>query len=452
MNIIIAGSGRVGVMLAMRLAAEGHNLTLIDSNQARLEEVCERYDVMGVQGNCASMPVLQQAGADHADLLIAATNSDEINLLCCSTAHGMNEKLHTIGRIRNPEYTQQIHTLRNVFALSLAVNPEFQAAREMERLLRFPGFLRRDTFAKGRTAIVELRVDEDSKLRDVPLYQLNSIVKCRVLVCAVLRDGNAITPGGSFVLQESDRIFVTAPTSNLSILLKNLGTVTRKVRKVLICGGGKISHYLAEKLCQSGISVSIIEQNYDRCVQLATLLPNASIIHGDATDQTLLESQNLSDCDALVTLTGMDELNMIISLYGTGKNVPQVITKLGRAENRSISDELALGSIICPRELCCDDIVRYVRAVENHSGSAISVHSIADAQVEAIEFLVERDTLHCGEALKNIKLRSGVLLVSITHGTVTQIPGGDSVFQVGDIIVAVTSERGSLRQVNDIFA
>ncbi len=452
MNIVIAGSGRVGVMLAKLLSAEDHNLTLIDSNQARLTEACERYDVMGVHGNCASLPVLQQAGISDADLLIAATNGDELNLLCCTTAHGMNPGIHTIGRIRNPEYSQQIHALRNVFALDLAVNPESQAAREVERLLRFPGFLRRDTFANGRTAIVELRVDADSKLRDVPLHHMNNIVKCRVLVCAVLRDGNAIIPGGNFVLQEDDRIFVTAPTSNLSILLKNLGIVTRKVRKVLICGGGKISHYLAEKLCQGGISVSIIERNYDRCVQLASLLPDASIIHGDATDQALLESQNLSDCDALVTLTGMDELNMIISLYGTSKNVPQVITKLGRAENRSISDDLALGSIICPRELCCDDIVRYIRAVENHSGSAISVHSIADAQVEAIEFLVERDTLHCGKALKNIKLRSGVLLVSITHGSMTQIPGGDSVFQAGDIIVVVTSERGSLRQINDIFA
>ena len=452
MNIIIAGSGRVGVMLAMRLALEGHNLTLIDSNQERLEEACERYDVMGVQGNCASMPVLQQAGVESTDLLIAATNSDEINLLCCTTAHGLNDKLHTIARIRNPEYTQQIHMLRNVFALSLAVNPEFQAAREIERLLRFPGFLRRDTFAKGRTAIVELRVDSDSKLKDIPLYQMNNIVKCRVLVCAVLRDGNAVTPGGNFVLQEGDRIFVTAPTSNLSILLKNLGIVTRKVRKVLLCGGGKVSHYLADKIVKTGISVSIIERNYDRCVQLANALPNVSIIHGDATDKNLLESQGLTDCDAVVTMTGLDELNMIISLYATGKDVPQVITKLGRAENRSISDDLELGSVVCPRELCCDEIVRYVRAVSNHSGTAESVHTIADGQVEAVEFRVDRHTLHLNTPLKELKLREGVLLASITHGSATIIPGGDSAFQDGDIIVAVTSNRGSLQQVNDIFA
>lgn len=452
MNIIIAGSGKVGVTLIRRLAAEGHNLTLIDSNQRILEETSERYDVMGVQGNCASMPVLQQAAIAEADLLIAATNEDEVNLLCCTTAHGMNPGLHTIARIRNPEYTQQIHALRSVFALSLAVNPERQAATEIERLLRFPGFLHRETFAKGRTAIVELRVDADSKLNNVSLMQLNGIVKCRVLVCTVLRSGSAITPRGDFVLQEGDRVFVTAPTANLSILLKNLGIVTRKVRKVLLCGGGRVSHYLAEQLCRDGISVVLVERNYERCVHLAETLPEATIVHGDATDQSVLESQGLADCDALVTATGLDELNMIISLYGVSRGVPQVITKLGRAENRSVSDSLALGSAICPRELCCDDIVRYVRAMENHSGSAISVHSIADGQAEAVEFLVENDTLHCGESLKSIRLKPGVLLVSITHGHVAQIPNGDSVFQVGDNIVVVTSGLGKLQQLNDIFA
>lgn len=452
MKIVIAGSGKVGTTLALRLSSEGYEITMIDSNQKVLQEVCEQCDAMGVQGNCASMPVLLQAGIQDADLLIAATSEDEVNLLCCTTAHGINPKLHTIGRIRNPDYTQQIHALRNVFALSLAVNPEFQAAREVERLLRFPGFLRRDTFAKGRSAIVELRVEEDSPLCGIRLMQMNSVVKCKVLVCAVLRDGNAIIPGGHFVLEAGDRIFVTAPTADLSVLLKNLGIITRKVRKVLICGGGRVSHYLAEKLCKSGISVSLIERNYDRCVALAAVLPDVTVVHGDATDQNLLESQGLSDCDALVTMTGLDELNMIISLYGTTKSVPQVITKLGRAENRSISDELALGSVICPRELCCDDIVRYVRAMEKQSGSAISVHSIADSQVEAIEFLVDKDTLHCGEMLKNIRTRSDTLLVSITHGSDAQIPNGDSCFQPGDNVVVVTSARGKLRQLNDIFA
>ena len=452
MNIIIAGNGKVGTTLARRLAEEGYNLTLIDSNADVLADVCEEFDVLGVQGNCASMPVLQQAGVADADLLIAATSQDEVNLLCCTTAHGLNANLHTLARIRNPEYTQQIYAMRDVFALSLSVNPEKQAAREIENLLRLPGFLQRDTFAKGRTAIVELRVDKDSKLRNVLLNNLNSIVKCKVLVCAVLRDGDAITPGGNFVLREGDRIFVTAPTINLSTLLKNLNIVTRKVRKVLLCGGGRVSLYLAELLCKDGIDVSIIENDYGRCVQLATALPDATVLCGDATDKSLLEEHGLTGCDALVSLTGIDELNMIISLYANTRGVPHVITKLGHTENRSISNNLSLGSVVSPRELCCDNIIRYVRAMSNHSGTAESVHSIADGQVEAVEFRVDQHTQYQSIPLKDIRLRDGVLLVSITHGSVTEIPGGNSIFLEGDTIVAVTSRRGSLRQINDIFA
>ena len=452
MNIIIAGNGKVGTTLARRLAEEGYNLTLIDSNADVLADVCEEFDVLGVQGNCASMPVLQQAGVADADLLIAATSQDEVNLLCCTTAHGLNANLHTIARIRNPEYTQQIYAMRDVFALSLSVNPEKQAAREIENLLRLPGFLQRDTFAKGRTAIVELRVDKDSKLRNVLLNNLNSIVKCKVLVCAVLRDGDAITPGGNFVLREGDRIFVTAPTINLSTLLKNLNIVTRKVRKVLLCGGGRVSLYLAELLCKDGIDVSIIENDYGRCVQLATALPDATVLCGDATDKSLLEEHGLTGCDALVSLTGIDELIMIISLYANTRGVPHVITKLGHTENRSISNNLSLGSVVSPRELCCDNIIRYVRAMSNHSGTAESVHSIADGQVEAVEFRVDQHTQYQSIPLKDIRLRDGVLLVSITHGSVTEIPGGNSIFLEGDTIVAVTSRRGSLRQINDIFA
>ena len=452
MNIIIAGNGMVGTTLARRLSEEGYNLTLIDSDPAVLAEVCEDCDVLGVQGNCASMPVLQQAGVDDADLLIAATSLDEVNLLCCTTAHGLNPKLHTIARIRNPEYTQQIYAMRDVFALSLSVNPEKQAAAEIESLLRFPGFLQRDTFANGRTAIVELRVDKDNKLRNVLLNNLNSIVKCKVLVCAVLRDGDAVTPGGNFVLREGDRIFVTAPTANLATLLKNLNIVTRKVRKVLLCGGDRISLYLAEQLCADGISVDIIEKDYNRCMELASALPEATVIHGDATDKSLLEEHGLAGCDALVTLTGTDGLNMIISLYANTRGVSKVITKLTQTENRSISNTLALGSVVSPKELCCDHIIRYVRALNNHSGTAESVHTIADGQVEAVEFRVDAHTQHQGIPLKDLRLREGVLLVSITHGSVTEIPGGLSTFMEGDTIVVVTNRRGSLRQINDIFA
>lgn len=452
MNIIIAGDGKVGSTLARQLSAEGYDITLIDSDQQVLESSTERYDVMGVHGNCASMATLLQAGVKDADLLIAATSADEMNLLCCTTAHGINPKLHTIARIRNPEYTDQIYEMRDVFGLSLAINPEKQAAAEIERLLKYPGFLRRDTFAKGRAEIVELRIDAASKLCNVALTDIGSIVKAKVLICAVLRNGAAIAPGGSFTLREGDRIFVTAPTHNLTILLKNLGIITRRVRQVILCGGGRVSYYLAQLLKKDGIDVKIIERDPERCRALVSQLPGITVIRGDGSDQALLEAEGLSKRDALVTLTGFDELNMIVSLYAANRGVPQIITKMGHVDNHALIDSLGLGSIVCPKELCCNTIIRYVRAMQNQTGAAVSVHSIADGQVEAVEFLVDETTRHCGEPLKQLKLRENVLIASITHGAETEVPSGDSVFHQGDSLVLVSSGRGVLRQLNDIFA
>ena len=451
MNIIIAGDGKVGSTLARQLSQEGYDITLIDSNQQVLNSSLEQLDVMAVHGNCASMSVLLQAGVKDADLLIAATNADEVNLLCCTTAHGINPKLHTIARIRNPEYTEQIFKMRDVFALSMTINPEKQAAVEIHRLLKYPGFLRRDTFAKGRAEIVELRIDSSSKLCNVPLMEMGNIVKCKVLVCTVLRAGTAIAPRGNFILQEGDRIFVTAPTENLTVMLRNLGIITRRARKVILCGGGRVSYYLADLLEKDGISVRLIDNDPTRCRELATLLPNTLVVHGDATDQRLLENEGLSDCDALVTLTGIDELNMIISLYGTSRDLPQVITKLSHSENRNIINALSLGSIVCPKELCCSNIVRYVRAMRNQTGAAVSLHAIADGQAEAVEFLVDEHTHHCGKPLKELKLKPNVLIASITHGAASEVPNGNSVFQEGDSLVVVTSGRG-VQQLNDIFA
>lgn len=452
MNIIIAGDGKVGATLTRLLSNEGHDITIIDCDKRVLEASQEQFDVMAIQGNCAAMDVLLAAGVKTADLLIAVTNADEINLLSCTTAHGLNPKLHTIARIRNPEYTEQMFTLQHIFGLSMAINPEKQAAAEMERLMQYPGFLKRDSFANDRAEIVELRVDEGSKLRDVALFDLNNIVKCRVLVCAVIRDGKAIAPRGNFVLREGDRIFVTAPTQNLTTLLRNLGIISRRVRRVLLCGGGRVSHYLAAMLEKQGIHVQLVEQDYERCQELAALLPDTAIIHGDATEQSLLDSEGLADADAMVSLTGLDELNMIITLYGQSRGVPQVITKLSRMENRNMIDSLGLGSVVCPKELCCNIIARYVRAMGNHTGAAVSVHAIADGQAEAVEFLADETTRFRGTPLKELKLKPDVLLVSITHGSRTEIPGGDSKFYEGDTIVVVTSNRGSIRQLNDIFA
>lgn len=452
MNIIIAGNGKAGVTLVRQLSSEGHDLTLIDTNPRALETSAEQNDVISVKGNCASMQVLLEAGVKDAHLLIAVTGADELNLLCCMTAHGLNPNLHTIARIRDPEYIQQIHQMRSIFNLSFTVNPEKQAAVEIERLLKFPGFLKRETFAKGRTQIVELRIDEDSKLRDVSLIEMYRIVKCRVLVCTVLRNGSAIIPGGNFVLQEGDRIFVTAPTANLAVLLKNLGIITKRVRGVIIGGGGKVCYYLAKLLEKDRIQVRIIEKDPQRCRVLAEQLPNADIILGDFTDRSTLEENGLRECDAFLSLAGLDEMNMITSLYASSRDVSQVITKLDRPGNSLLAGSLELGSVICPRELCCNDIVRYVRAMDNQTGAAISVHAIAEGQAEAVEFLADDTTRNCGIPLKDLKLRPGVLLSSISRRGAVEIPGGDSSIRVGDNVVVVTAERGALRTLNDIFA
>ena len=452
MKIIIAGSGKVGVTLARELCEEGHDLTMIDMDRELVSTIQEELDVMGVAGNCASMPTLQDAGVENADLVIAVTNADEVNLLCCLTAHGLNPNVHTIARVRNPAYTDQIYAMRQMFALSMAVNPHKQAATEIRRLLQFPGFLRRDTFAKGTTEIVELRVEKGSKLCDVSLIDLYKIIKCQVLVCTVLRDGKAIAPGGNFVLREGDRIFVTAPTKSLAVLLRNLGIINRKVRDVILCGADRISRYLAQMLLKDGIRVKIIDKDPVRCQELGEQLEGVDVVCGDCSSKSFLLEQGIREYDTVVALTNIDETNMVISLYAKSLGVPQIITKLGRSENMDMADDLELGSVICPVELCGNNIVRYVRAMQKQTGAAVSVHTIADGRAEASEFIVDEDTVNCGKPLKELKLKPGVLVASITHGAVTEIPNGNSVFHVGDTVVAVTTGKEVLRQLGDIFA
>lgn len=451
MKIIIAGDGKVGATLARQLSSEGYDLTLIDTKSSVLELSEERYDIMAVQGNCASLETLEKAGVMESDLLIAVTGADEINLLCCMTAHGANPKIHTIARIANPEYTAQIYKMRDIFALSMMVNPAKSAAVEVDRLLRYPGFLKRDTFAKGRVEIVELKIDEDSPLCDVTLMNLGNVVQCNVLVCSVLRDGKAITPSGSFKLQSGDNIFVTATVDNLTKLLKNLGIITHKAKKVFICGGGTVSYYLAQLLVQKGVMVKIVEQDYERCILLASLLPEVDIIHGDASDEFLLESEKVADYDAIVTLTGIDEMNTMISLYGHSQGIPQIITKVGRLENNTVLKSLPIGSIISPKALCSNAIVRYVRALKNQTGAARAVHYIADGQAEAMEFKADENTLHLGEPLKNIKLKKNVLIACISKGPKQFLPNGESFFEKGNTVIVVKSGDQVIYQLNDIF-
>ena len=451
MNIVIAGGGKVGEILIKKLSSEGHDLTLIDPNLQTLEKSIERYDIMSYNGNSASYDVLKQAGIKEADLLIAAAGSDEINLLSCFTAHNINPNIRTIARIRNPEYDTQSYIMRDDFALSMSFNPEKSTANEIRRLLKYPGFLKRDTFAKGRVEIVELKVDEKSPLCNLPLKDLISVTKCKVLICVVLREGKAIAPDGNFILEADDKILVSAPAQNMSILLKSLGIVTHKARKVLIAGGSTVSYYLATYLDKAGIAVRIIEKDMERCRELAAKLPNATIVHGDASSQNVLESEGISESDALITLTGMDELNLVISFFGNVCKVPKIITKLNHLNNNYVLDNLEIGSIESPKEIATDNIVRYVRAMSNLSGAAVTVHSIAEGKAEAIEFRVDAETRHIGKPLKDIALRQGVLICCITHQMETEIPAGDSSFALGDTVIVVVSSGTMIMKLNDIF-
>ena len=451
MRIIIAGNGKIGSMLARQLASEGYDITIIDSDKNALAGETERLDVMTCEGNCAAAATLRDAGVMNADLLIAATGSDEVNLLCCMTARALNPKIHAISRIRNSEYTEQAYSMKDIFAIPMVFNPERQAAVEIERLIRYPGFLKRDTFTKGRVEIVELKIDSSSKLCGRALSEIHSIVKADVLICAVLRGGEAITPDGNFVLESGDRIFVTASADNLSSMLRSLGIVTHRAKNVIIAGGGRLSRYLAAMLIRRRIGVKIIEKNHDTCMKLSEKLPEADIIEGDASVQELLESEGLSSCDALVTLTGIDEINMVISLYGSSAGVPQIITKLGKLDDAKIISDLSLGSIISPRRLSCNTVVQYVRAMKNQTGAALSLHLIADGKAEAVEFAVEKNTKYCGVPLKELKTKKNVLIACITKKGEPIIPNGDSCFEVGDNVVVVTVGDTVLTQLGDIF-
>lgn len=452
MKIIIAGAGMVGETLAAQLSEEKYDLTLIDSDGDVLDSLVEQYDVMALKGNSACMEVLKQAEIEKADLLVAVTNSDEVNLLCCLTAHNLNPKLHTIARIRNPEYTEQIYSMRQSFALSEIFNPERQAAEEIERLLKYPAFLKRDSFLNGRMEIVEIKVDKNSKLCDVPLSSINAILKCRVLVCAVLRGGECIAPTGNFVPEEGDKLFVTAPSNILLTLIQNLGLSKKRARRITIVGGGTMSYYLAELLLKSKADVQIVESDKARCEELASLLAKATIINGDPCDQGLFEREGIENTDALVTLSAQDEVNIVVSLYGHSFGVPQIITKLERIEDQKILNALPMGSVVSPRKLCSSNILRYVRSLSNQVGAAITLHSIADGQAEAIEFPVEESTLHQDIPLKNLKLKRNILVAAIGRGANIEIPNGESSFSKGDTVVIVSTSDEVILQLNDIFA
>ncbi len=453
MRIIVAGDGKVGLAITRLLSQEGHDIVAIDTKSNVLQDNLQDLDVMTVAGNCASMDTLYEAGIEQTDVLIAATNADETNLLCCLTGRKLNSRLYTIARVRNPEYTEQLYKMREDFGLSLIINPEKDAAKEIYRLLQLPGFIGRETFAKGRVEIVELKIEEGSPLEGVQLTRMHyALGGKKVLVCAVIREGEVFIPTSDTVFKAGDHIFVTAPVAILSHILKKLGITQKRIKYAMLIGGGRVCYYLAKHLADSGVHVKIIEKDPNRCIQLASELPRAAIIQADGTTQHVLESEGLAEMDALVTMSAMEEQNVFISMYGHMLGVPNIITRLNRTEMNGMLENLPIGSVVSPKELCSENIVQYIRAMQNQAGAAVSVHRIAEGRVEALEFVINKQSRYVGEPLKNLKLKKNVLLSCITrHGTTT-IPDGNSTFEPGDNVVVVTSRDEPILQFNDIFA
>ena len=452
MNIIIAGAGKVGAALAAELSVEDHNVTIIDTDQKVLANAVETMDVMAVAGNGANMKVLREAGIESADLLIAATNLDELNILSCLTARKLGVE-RTIARVRMPEYFEQLRLMLDELGLSMVVNPELDAAREAYRLLEFPSFLKRETFARGRIEIVGIKIDSGSRLAGASLFRFYEIAKAKAMVCVVEREDGVHIPTGSFVLEEGDTIYVTADMHNLSALVENLGLNQKKIKSVFIIGGSRISYYLAKQCLENGIAVKIIEQNHKRCIALAEALPKATIIEADGSSSDILSSEGLGDYDACVTLTGIDEENLVLSLYAQELGVEKVITKVNRSQYDNLFNKIDVGSVISPKSIASANIVRYVRAMStaNELESVVSLHPIVNGKVEALEFKVDEGDRHRNEPLEHVPIKSGILVACINRSGGYIVPKGDTYFSTGDTVIIVAQVGHQIKAFNDIF-
>lgn len=452
MKIVIVGDGKVGQALTGRLAEEGHDVVVIDSSPKALRTSVEVHDVMGVSGNGASYAVQKEAGVGEADLLIAATSGDELNLLCCMVAKKLGAR-HTIARVRNPDYADQLVLMKEELGLSMTVNPELAAAMEIARMLRFPSALKLDSFARGQVELVEIKVKADSPLLGQALYALSSRLGIRVLICAVRRGEDVYIPSGDFVLQEGDKISITASPDQLDSLFRKLGIYRHKIHRVMVVGGGRIAYYLAKQLLKLGMSVKIIEQDAARCEQLSETLPKAHIILGDGTERELLEEEGIADMDALVAVTGMDEENIIISMYAGTLGLAKVVTKINRMSFQEILDGAGIESVITPKGITVNQIVRYVRAMENSKGSNVeTLHRIVGGRVEALEFNVAKNCQGelTGIPLKDLRTRKNLLIACIIRGRQILYPGGNDTIEEGDNVIVVTTEH-QLQDLSDIL-
>lgn len=450
MRIIIIGGGKVGRTIAEQLNMEGHDIAVIDSNIAVVESIVHSFDVLGVVGNGASYSVLTEAGIEEAEILIAVTDSDELNLLCCMIAK-KRSNCSTIARVRNPTYNSEIGFIREELGLAMVINPEYAAATEIARILRFPSAIKIDTFARGKVELLEFEIDESSYLCDKTLIEISSTMRSDVLVCAVERGDEVIIPKGKFVLKAKDKISIVASPANFKKFFSKLGMDTHQVSDAMLVGGGKIAYYLAQQLINMGIEVKIIEKNHPRCEELSSLLPKAIIINGDGTDKDTLLEEDIDHCSAFVSLTGIDEANIFLSLFAKSRSNAKLITKVNRISFDDIVENFNLGSIIYPKFITAEYIVRYVRALQNGIGSNVeTLYRIVNKKAEALEFKIQPGAPVIGIPLQSLNIKDNILVACINHKGKIIIPNGQSVISVRDTVVVIAVDKG-LDDIKDIL-
>lgn len=453
MKIIIVGAGKIGATLAELFASEGHDVTIVDKNQKIVNNLVDKFDVMGVQGNGANSIVLKEAHADKADILISVASTDEINMLTCTIAQKLGVK-YTLARIRNPENTEQIGFIYKDLGIDMIVNPEFEAAEEIYRTIRFPSALKLEKFAHGKVEIAEVIITENHPLVGIRLCDLNSHSKVEILICAVKRGDDVIIPDGNFEIHADDIIYIIASHTELLLFFKELDLLKRKIQYVMIIGGSKIAFYLSRMLLKQGISVKIIEIDRERCEELSVLLPKATIVNADGSDGDVLTDEGIELVDACVTLTDMDEENIIISMFASSKKVSKVITKMTRMSLMSMMPQVKIeNSVVSPKYLIANNIIRFVRSINNADGenSIETLYKIVDSRVEAIEFKLKENFKAFGIPLKDLKIKPNILIACIKRDTEVIRLNGTTTIEQGDRVIIVTTNDG-LTNINDILA
>lgn len=449
MKIIIAGAGKIGYSVASILADEGHDITVIDNDSATINNLSNNLDVICVEGSATNSETLLEAGAADADLLMAATRSDETNMVCGMSARKLGTK-HVIARIRDTAYLRQTEFLREALGLSVIVNPEYECAKEISRILRFPSAIRVDAFSKGSVEIMEHRVSSGGKLDGMQLKMLPQNFGAKVLVGVVERGGEAIIPNGDFTLRSGDLLSITGAAKELRKFFIATGQYKKPVRKVMIMGGGRIAVYLTRLLLESGMSVTVVEADQQRCDELCDLIPQADIIHGDATRSEVLLEEGIRTADAFVALTGDDGDNIITSMYAKHNEVSKIVVKVNREYYTEILDSAGLDSVVAPKTLVAQQLARYVRAMSNSMGSSMeTLYRLADGKVEALEFKVAEGSACIGVPLKTLRLKPNIIISAIVRGNKTIIPGGDTEICAGDHAVVVT-KAGWLKDLDAI--